>query len=670
MVVCMITTASYGQFIIKEDSSSGALVQMANRADKYKMNWIFSSQDSALKWQKPFQNWGLGSYSITSSEEAVQRWTTPISVSKVDGKATYTYQTKYLIVKVIRQTIGEDLVETYQFVNKLRHKINISDLMVYTPFNDGYPNAATCATNRCNAHIWPGMNASYVNAIRMGGEGPHLGLVLTRGALSSYSIQNRGRFKEMDRRYTGSNARGTISLNVAPFELGPAGTYTLQWKLFWHKGWEDFYQKALARGFVKLDAPKYVVNKGESLKINIEANNQAGIKNKTVYAPTATIGEHSFQIQYAGGKKTTMLNYLVISSDQNRMAKRVHFIVDHQQMNDKSDPRYGAYMVYDNELKRIFDKPVNTVSNSDRDEGRERLGMGVFIAEWLQKNTDEKVRASFMRYVKFVREKLQSSDYKLYSNVSHTSRPRGYNYPWVAHLYLETFKLTGEKKYLTDFYQTMRKYFQENGYRHYSIDFRVTDAIAALDKAAMKLERDSLISAYEQVAQSFVATGINYPSHEVNYEQSIVAPAVTFLCEMYQLTQNKQYLQSATLQLRSLEAFNGRQPDVHLHEIAIRHWDGYWFGKHPTWGDVMPHYWSTLTAVAFQKYFECVGDSSYQQRARVILENNLLNFEEDGTAHCAYIYPASVDGHPGKFYDQFANDQDWALVFYNEVIQP
>ena len=31
--------------------------------------------------------------------------------------------------------------------------------------------------------------------------------------------------------------------------------------------------------------------------------------------------------------------------------------------------------------------------------------------------------------------------------------------------------------------------------------------------------------------------------------------------------------------IKVLELFNGMQPDYHLYEAAIRHWDGYWFGK-------------------------------------------------------------------------------------------
>jgi hypothetical protein len=40
---------------------------------------------------------------------------------------------------------------------------------------------------------------------------------------------------------------------------------------------------------------------------------------------------------------------------------------------------------------------------------------------------------------------------------------------------------------------------------------------------------------------------------------------------------------------------------------------------------------------------------------------------EDGKASCAYIYPLTVNGKPGKFYDPYANDQDWALYYYLQI---
>lgn len=51
-------------------------------------------------------------------------------------------------------------------------------------------------------------------------------------------------------------------------------------------------------------------------------------------------------------------------------------------MNDSNDQRYGAYMVYDNELNKILTDPSKSVSPADRNEGAERLGMGVFITKW------------------------------------------------------------------------------------------------------------------------------------------------------------------------------------------------------------------------------------------------------------------------------------------------
>lgn len=667
LLACLlaIDLCIYAQFSVSYNEKTGAVSSIINPTDKYKMNWVFASGDSNLTWQKSYQDWGLGKYNVDELGIKGELWNKPVEQLMAGKKSVLLYKTKCLDVKVERQPVGQDYVETYMFINTTGKKLSVNSLDIYAPFNDNYPDARTSATNRCNAHVWSGMHSSYVNAIRMDGEAPLLGLVLTQGAMQSYSLDGRGYHKDVPAQYSASNVRGVITFNIEPFVLEANGTYTVQWKLFWHNGWDDFYKKAIANGFVKLDADRYVIPKNEQLKITIEANTASAINNKTVMVAGNTLGEQSQKVYYGNGKKYTMLNYLVVSSAENLIDKRVHFIVDKQQMNEPDEARVGAYMLYDNELKEIYKNPAN--GKGDRDEGRERLGMGVLIAKWLQTHKDEKVYSSLMRYVKFIREVLQATDYKVFSNVAHTSKHRNYNYPWVAHLYLETYKLAKDKKILVDYYGTMRKYYKEWGYKHYVIGVRVTDGLAALQEAGMSAQRDTLLSDYTKVADYFVETGIFYPKSEVNYEQSIVAPAVILLCEMYQLTSNKKYLDGAKLQLQSLEAFNGRQPDVHLNEIALRHWDGYWFGKRKVWGDVMPHYWSTLTALAFHKYFECSGVRSYEARAKKIVDNNLLNFKEDGSASCAYLYPAFVNDQPAKFYDEFANDQDWALVFYKEI---
>lgn len=60
-----------------------------------------------------------------------------------------------------------------------------------------------------------------------------------------------------------------------------------------------------------------------------------------------------FSIPY-GGNKSTVLNYLIVSSPENFIDRRVRYIVAHQHMINPADPRYGAYMVYDHEGDSIF----------------------------------------------------------------------------------------------------------------------------------------------------------------------------------------------------------------------------------------------------------------------------------------------------------------------------
>ena len=75
-----------------------------------------------------------------------------------------------------------------------------------------------------------------------------------------------------------------------------------------------------------------------------------------------------------------------------------------------------------------------------------------------------------------------------------------------------------------------------------------------------------------------------------------------------------------------MELFNGKQADYHLFENAIRHWDGYWFGKYECYGDTFPHYWSTLSGDVFASYAQITGDKSYEHKAKASLRGCLNLF--------------------------------------------
>ena len=168
------------------------------------------------------------------------------------------------------------------------------------------------------------------------------------------------------------------------------------------------------------------------------------------------------------------------------------------------------------------------------------------------------------------------------------------------------------------------------------------------------------------------ANGIHYPEHEVRFEQTIATPAVSLLAQYYRFVEKTSAIRDALeMNFDILSRFQGNQPDHKLHETAIRHWDGYWFGKDHLYGDTL-HQHSTITARAFLHYAAATGDTRPLARAERCLRNCLFMFRPDGSATCAYLLPLTVtmlnrDGtaarvsRRGEFADPFVNDMDTAL---------
>jgi hypothetical protein len=166
-----------------------------------------------------------------------------------------------------------------------------------------------------------------------------------------------------------------------------------------------------------------------------------------------------------------------------------------------------------------------------------------------------------------------------------------------------------------------------------------------------------------QHADHIMENGLDFPKSEVNYEQSIVAPAADILLQAYACSKEIKYLETAEEMVELVLLFNGDQPDCHMFENAIRHWDGYWFGKRRLYGDTFPHYWSVLTGVCLAKYTLLTGQDTYRKRAEASLRGSLMLFSENGEASCAFLYPETINGKPGHYLDPWANDQDWALYY-------
>ena len=657
---------------VKSNASTGALSEMKIQGDERNMNWVVKTDGTQYPWIKENYGWGLGYFTVVKGRESIKKeWMNPTKMS-ADGMEV-TYRESDIGIRVIRVFEQDDLVERYTFTNEGGVPVSIYEIGIYTPFNDNYPDAEQCINTRANAHIWEGGSAAYVNAIRMGGFAPHLGLVVTEGAIKSYEVWERGRQK------ANSHTRGIFALNLPDMQLKPGESYSLEWHLFSHAGNEDFRNKLLERGSVLVSCNKYVFEKGE--KARVELRSARPLKECTarlngvpvsvkpegnmyvVEMPMEQAGEARFDFYYNGDKQTHA-DCLVINNTDGLIQKRVDFIRTHQQMNNPADLRDGAYMVYDNEGDSIYLNDTPNCNPVDRDEGAERVGMGVLLAKQYLLTKDPELKTSLLRYATFIRGKLQTDDYVTYSSVDRKNRNRGYNYMWVAEFYFQMYKVTGDKQYAMDGYQTLQAMFRQFGNGFYAIGIPVRLGLQALRETGMKKEYEKLLDDFIKTGDVFIRNGLNYPAHEVNYEQSIVAPAIQFLAQLYLETGSRKYLDEVKRQMPVLEAFNGFQPSYHLNEVAIRHWDGHWFGKREMFGDTFPHYWSTATGAVYHFYALCTGDKRYQKRAEDVVRNNLCLFFEDGKASCAYMYPYKIDGVKAQFYDPYGNDQDWALVYY------
>lgn len=641
-------------------------LRIKNGHSEDSMNWVLAPDGTQYPWITARHAWGLGRMKVNG---AAAEW---VKADRVEGNDA-CYSAGNIKVKVKRTYSDGGILEKYTFVNMGNTPAALTDIAVNTPVNDNYPSSSECVRQRANAHVWTGGNAAYICATRMSGASPGLGIMLTDGSVSGYEITERGQDKGS------SNFRGVIALNPDGRVLLPGDSMSVAWRMFTHTGWEDFHSKMLGYGGVVAKADRYMLQQGDTARVTFATK----YRTDTVLVKMDKPGERVCEYEYGDGKKTWVRLYCV-SSFGGVASRRVDFALRHQQERDKGHDAFGAFLVYDNEIGRLYDRPSDGKPYRHF-EGAERIGTGLMIAQYMLNNPEKKpdYLGSFLEYVNFVRTKLQTPNYTVYTNLSAKKRNRHYNYPWTADLYYRAYQLTGERKYLVDAYNTLEKLFGTFGYDFYGIGFPVLLGDSLLREAGMVAEADSLVRHFRKMGDRYIKNGVNYPPHEVAYEQSIVTPAIISLCELYLVTKDPKYLRCAELQMPLADSFEGRQPDHRLNRIAIRHWDGVWAGKRGFWGDTMPHFWSALDGFMFYRYAQCIEHESLagndsrrlpnktadtlcrlRRTADNIIKGNFSLFAEDGSATCAYIYPDRVNGLKAKMSDPWANDQDWVIYYY------
>lgn len=623
------------------------------------------------RFHQPERRWGKG-FLIT--DRGGFRWDQPESVAWRDDGLDLIYVLGEVQLSVQR-TFGDAWTETYTLVNGGSRPTKLGTVAVSTPWRDVYHSSADCLNGAVHAHVWTGGSDSWVWATPMDGSGPGLGLALTTGHLWSYSVESRDQI-------TGSNIRGHIYLQVndaarspdamggqPQIELLPGERYSFSWNLRW---WDDLpafhasmkpllrpgtVAAAVGESITITAAPGAVVV-GEALDLRRES--------EQVVISSTTSGIRHLYVK--GGDRRSRISVLFHRPLRDIAEGRVRFILDHQRGRDRGGAWADAFLPFD----QRWGLTVSERNWNDWSDTRERVAMALLLQEVRRRGwgRPDELDEILDRHLNFVRTRVVDPDGTVHDDSRHHGPLRLYNFGWYALLFLNQHRLTGSDDDLALAVSIVDRYYVLGGERFLAFALgpilrHLAHELGLLgDDIAASRMHDHLL----RHARTFVELGDELPRHEVNYEQSMVAPLLDLMLNAYQVDPTVVPAEELHRRLGWLSSFAADQPDVRMRHVPIRHWDGYWFGALRMWGDVYPHYWSVLSASVLASWppelATSEGDHGRRRdAAQAIMRSNLTSFTDNGGATCAFVYPSCVNGNPAHVADPLANDQDWALVY-------
>lgn len=623
-----------------------------------------------VDWHSFEHQWGSGH--IISSRGAT-RWNVPTALEIDASAVTATFALAHELELRVHRTANRTMTESYRFINKGNTAVQLNSIGIQTPFADLYEDAENALGRSVHAHLFTGGSWAWALAQPMSGIGRSLGLILRKGALWGYSIETRNL-------NTKSNARGHIVLQVTdqarnPRAFGgqpsisvePGESYEVAWELGWYESVEQFLDHTDAPALLeRVSSPI-----DESIRITTDAIVTSSSPALTIVrdgADTLVTSDRmgTFPIDFNGTARTEIGFHADLETTVRR---RVAYILDRQRTPER--PGSLSYAIVPVDTSTGLTQSTN--GWSDWTDGSERIGMAVLLQQALSRGwATPDVETALAGWSRFAQEHLldESASPRRGSQDHHTGA-RLYDSPWLAQFFLERFRHTGSADDLQLSARILERAFELGADRFLAIQFSETcTAVAsALEGAGYKTHAVSLRDQLVASADHFLSQGDNLPPHEVAYEQSMVAPLLNLFIDGYELTGEERFLDAIRSRLPWLLAFGGEQPHTRLRGVAIRHWDGFWFGLRRQWGDTFPHYWSALTATVLYRLPASVRSVRTDELALAILRANMSNYFADGSATCAFVFPTTVDGAAAHEPDPLANDQDWHLAIWLDLVQ-
>ena len=569
------------------------------------------------------------------------------------------------------------LVERYRWTNRSARPLRLGSLGISLPIRDLYVDSTDALTSACHAHVFTGGAWSWLLAEPMSGSGPLLGLVVREGGLWAYSVESRNS-------RTSSNVRGHLVVHPTdrarnPDAFGGQPDIVLQpeetLRLAWTVGWYTDRAQFLADTDPPVELPQLAVPLNESLRVRP----RTGVRVASDQAEVAPTPDGESELTVRGSRHGVA--YLRINDAttgaESRTAIAFHYpirelvelrvrvLLDRHRPWELPEPDRYAFVPRDTETG--LTQP--TSGWMDWTDGAERLGMPALLQQARLRGwgNESEIDQALRHWAWFARTRLLDEDGTVHRDSAEVEhRPRLYNFPWMAHFFADQYRLYRDERDLDTAARVLERSYQRGAAGHLSIGQPEAVLLVSdlLDQGGDSGRADRLRSWLSASALSFARAGDVLPSHEVNYEQSMVAPLVSLLALVHQRWPDPRLAEALVPAVRWLLAFGGPQPHVRLKDIGIRHWDGFWFGRNRQWGDVFPHHWSVLSAVACAQLPDELSDDSTRKLVDAVFRANTLNITADGEGTCAFVLPSCVDGVPGYRADPLANDQDWALTLW------
>ena len=654
----MVTTRGFGLGAgVVQIGTDGAVVAVSHRDGVRSFLLREHGEAPESVFHEAAYRWGKG---FVITDHGSHRFDAPDGLTWHADGVDVRYRRPGLELRVERR-IGTSWVENHRLTNTGSEIVSVGSIGVSTPWRDVYFSAADSLRGAVHAHVWTGGRDSWVWAVPMDGSGPGLGLVLTDGALDAYSVSSRDTV-------TSSNIRGHLYLHVTdharnpdamggqrPVVLAPGQAYGWAWQLDWYDDLDAFARRRAEVRPPLVGADRLSVETGESITLTLAEGASTDHGRRVV-----PVDDRVLDVWARRGSERSRIAVQAHPPLRSLVEARIRFVLDRQRAVERSDVRRAAFVPYDNRTGLS----VLPGAWADWNDSRERVGTAQLLqqARRLGWGDPVEIDAALAAYQDFVTQVLVAPDGTVADDSRRLDRVRLYNFPWFARFLLDQGDLDRAVMIMDRYYALGGEHFLA-----FDLGSLLGDLVQRLRQVRRIGDAERLQSHLLAHSRAFVAHGEELPAHEVNYEQSMVAPMVELLLAAHRQDRDAVSVDELRRRLRWLTAFAADQPDIRLCRVPIRHWDGYWFGALRLWGDVFPHYWSALSAMVFLTWPETLAEpgelAALRTAGEQIMAANLTHFRADGSASCAFVYPSCVDGRPAHVDDPLANDQDWALVY-------